>query len=69
MPRKPKPKPAYPTVHARELSTIAMTCGNEKKFPKVVDDREVKQWVGFGWVSEGLEQSPRDDKLPRVVRD
>ena len=57
------------TVHARELSTIKMTAGNEKKFAKVVDDREVKQWVGFGWVSEGIAQSPRDDHLPRVVRD
>jgi len=61
-------KSTYPTVHARELSSVRMVGHNENKFSKVVDDNEVKQWVGFGWVGEGPAQSPRDDKLPRVIR-
>ncbi len=65
MKRKAKPN----TVHARDCSTLAMTAGNERRFSKIVDDGIVKQWVGFGWVSEGPEEFPRDAKLPRVVRD
>lgn len=57
------------TVHARECSVLAMVAGNEARFTKVVDEGVVKQWVGFGWVSEGPEEYPRDEKLPRVVRD
>jgi len=59
-------KPKTKTVRARDCSTIAMVAGNEKKFSKIVHENQVKQWVGFGWVSEGPPQSPRDDKLPRV---
>jgi hypothetical protein len=69
-PRKPqKTRKAATTVHARELSSLKMAGKNAELFPKVVDDGVVKNWVGIGWVSEGPEQSPRDDQLPRVVRD
>ena len=57
------------TVHASKLKTIRMVSGQEDKTPKVVDNGDVKQWVGFGWVNEGPAESPRDDHLPRVVRD
>lgn len=55
------------TVHARELSSLKMAAGNEKKFPRVVLDGDVRDWVGIGWINSGKAQSPRDDKLPRVV--
>ena len=55
-------------VDASELSTLKMTCGNEKKYSVVIDTSLVKKrWVGFGWVDEG-EPSSSDLKKYPVVR-
>lgn len=57
-----KPKP----VNYHDVSTICMVAGNEKKFTKIVHDRQVKQWVGIGWVSEGVAQASDYLKYPEV---
>lgn len=41
------------TVKRAELATLRMTAGNEKRYPKVILDGQVKEWVGFGWVTLG----------------
>ena len=41
------------TVSRAELSNLKMTCGNEKKYSRVIIDGEVRNWVGIGWVNEG----------------
>lgn len=38
------------TVTRSALSTVRMAAGNEKRHPIVIDDRTVKEWVGFGWI-------------------
>jgi len=38
------------TVHIKNLSTIAMTTGGEKKYTKVIHNGILKEWVGIGWV-------------------
>jgi len=52
-------------VDISELSSYKMAAGNEKKFSKVVHGNVVKQWVGVGWVTEGLADH-RHINLPRV---
>lgn len=59
-PRTPKP------VSYRDVSTIAMVAGNEKKFTKIIHDRQIKQWVGIGWVSEEIAQPHHYLKYPEV---
>lgn len=34
-----------------ELSNLRMVAGNERKYDKVIDDGELKEWVGFGWIT------------------
>ncbi len=46
------------TVKRRELRTLSMVEGNEKKYDVVIDGDRRKRWVGFGWVDEG----PANDK-------
>jgi hypothetical protein len=41
-----KPKP----VSYRDVSTLAMTSGNEKKLSKVIHEGILKEWVGIGWI-------------------
>lgn len=64
-----KNHPNHSTVNARELSNLLMSGRNGRKYPTVVDQGQLKRWVGIGWVAEGPPQSPRDDKVPRVVRE
>lgn len=54
-------------IEAAALSTFAMTTGGEKTHPRVICDGEVREWVGFGWVSEG-EATPADRAELPVVR-
>lgn len=42
-------RPKRPVARA-ELSTLRMAAGNEKKYPAVIDDGRVKEWVGIGWI-------------------
>ena len=48
------------TVHARELSTLKMVAGNEKKYKTVIHQGVVKDWVGFGWIE--LRKPTLEDK-------
>jgi hypothetical protein len=61
-----KPKIKY--VNPEELSTLRMSCGNEKKYSVVVDWVPMrKRWVGIGWVTED-EATPGDIKKYPMVR-
>lgn len=56
------------TVHAKELSTIAMVNGNEHHYRIVIDEGVVKEWVGIGWI-DLRKATPKDrEKYPNVVR-
>jgi hypothetical protein len=55
------------TVKASELSTLKMTCGNEKKYSVVIHDGIRKQWVGIGWVDEGAATAEDKKRYPKVV--
>lgn len=39
-------------VDRAEFSNLKMAAGNEKKYTHVIDDGELKCWVGIGWVTE-----------------
>jgi hypothetical protein len=56
------------TVRSSELQTIRMTAGNEKKYPTVIDDGVVKDWVAIGWID--MREATKEDyeKFPVVVR-
>ena len=66
--KAPAPKLPKP-VHARELSNLKMSCGNQKKCPVVIDDGIVKGWVGIGWVSKGKATAKDKALYPEVTRD
>lgn len=55
------------TVKSSELASFRMVAGNEKKYDKVVHNGVVKQWVGFGWVSEGPATDEDIAQYPTVV--
>jgi len=55
------------TVKAKELSTMKMSCGNAKKYPRVIQDGIVKNWVGMGWVDEDHATEEDYKKYPKVV--
>jgi len=57
------------TVKSSELVSFRMVAGNEKKFDKVIHNGEVKQWVGFGWVSEGVADDEDRKKYPTVINE
>lgn len=56
------------SVPIKELSSLKMSCGNEKKFKKVIDDGILKEWVGIGWIA--LRRATKSDAsiYPKVVR-
>ena len=54
------------TVKASELSTLKMTCGNEKKYSVVIHNGMRKQWIGFGWVTERNATVEDERKYPTV---
>ncbi len=57
------------TVKSSELASFRMVASNEKKYDRVIDKGVVKQWVGFGWVTE---EAPTDEEratLPFVVHE
>jgi hypothetical protein len=55
-------------VQANELSNIRMAGHNEKKYPAVIDEGILKEWVAIGWVD--LRKAMKTDykKFPVVVR-
>ncbi len=54
------------SVKSSELSNIKMVAGNEKKYSRVIMDGNVKNWVGFGWVTEGAATDADKEKYPTV---
>jgi hypothetical protein len=48
-------------IKRADLSTIKMVAGGEKRYPKVVLDGRVKEWVGFGWID--LREAEQQDFL------
>jgi len=55
-------------VHARELSNIRMTAGNESKYSFVIDDGILKQWVAIGWIDLRSATSADKREYPTVLR-
>lgn len=55
------------TIKASECSKIKMVCGNEDRIRQVIDEGEVKEWVGIGWVT--IRKATKADyrKLKKVV--
>jgi len=54
------------TVPIADLSTIKMTTGGEKKHSIVIHNGMVKQWVGFGWVTERKPTKKDREKYPEA---
>jgi hypothetical protein len=56
------------TVNAKELQNIRMAGHNEKKYPVVIDNGVLKEWVAIGWV-DVREATQKDyEKFPVVER-
>ena len=56
-------------VKATELSNFRMAGHNEMKYPAVIDNGILKEWVAIGWV-DLREATPEDHKIfPVVERD
>ena len=54
------------TVNAAELSNLRMTAGNEEKYPMVIQNDNLKEWVGIGWVHIRLATDEDRKKYPTV---
>ena len=57
------------TIPAAECSTLKMVAGNERKITCVIDEGEVKEWVGIGWIT--LRQATPSDRkrFPTVKKE
>lgn len=53
-------------VTRKDITNMAMTTGNEKKFQKVIHNGMIKQWVGIGWVTERHARPEELNKYPIV---
>lgn len=60
---------ANKTVTKREMTTIHMVQGGERKHSRVIVDGRVMNWVGFGWVDEGEADAYDRRVLPTAVED
>ena len=55
------------SVEAKELSKLKMVSGNEAKYPIVISDGKVMEWLGIGWY-EWRAATPADVEVyPTVV--
>lgn len=50
-------------------SSIRMTTGGEKKYPIVIDEGRVKDWVGFGWIDIRAADNADYNLYPQIDRD
>lgn len=50
-----------------ELSNLRMVAGNEAQYSTVIVDGQVKNWVGFGWIT--LRDATDEDRatMPEAV--
>jgi hypothetical protein len=53
-------------ITRRMVTTMAMVNGNEKKYPTIILNNELKDWVGFGWLSLGPASAADRLKYPTV---
>ena len=56
------------TVAASELANIRMAGHNEKKYPAVIDEGSLKEWVAIGWVDVRAATEQDYEKFPVVTR-
>lgn len=54
------------TIKASELHTVLMVAGRERKISTVIDNGDLKEWVGIGWITI-RKATPSDYKRYRVV--
>jgi hypothetical protein len=54
-------------IKTSELSSLRMAAGNEKRYPIVIHNGTVKEWVGIGWIE--LRKATDDDckRYPEAV--
>lgn len=57
------------TVKASELGNSRMVAGNEKKYSLVIQDDQLKEWVGIGWIHIRLATDQDRMDYPTVVYD
>lgn len=57
------------TIEASKLSIIRMTAGNENTISKVIDNSELKEWVGIGWITLRPATVADKKKYPTVNHD
>jgi hypothetical protein len=55
------------TVKRRELDNLRMVGGNEARYSTVIDQGQVKEWVGIGWISLGPPTREQRKTLPIVI--
>ena len=55
-------------IPVAKLSTLSMVAGEEKKTLRVIDEDEVKEWVGFGWITLRTATSEDRKTIPAVQR-
>ena len=54
-------------IKLSQLSVIKMVSVNENKYPVVIVDGKVKEWVGIGWID--LREATKEDyeKYPEAI--
>jgi len=55
------------TVRIGEVSTLRMVAGNEAKHPVVIHNDNLREWVGFGWITLRAATDKDRGKYPTVV--
>lgn len=55
------------TVPRAELSNLRMAAGNENKYPVVIVDGVLKEWVGIGWIDIDTATEQDYDRVPEAV--
>lgn len=62
-----KEKQMKQTVHASELTIRAMVSGNEKTYHRVINNNNLMEWTGIGWIKLNEATEEDCDKYPVVV--
>jgi len=55
------------TVKINQLSILRMVAGNEKRYPRVILDDSVEEWVCFGWVTVRTATDEDREKYPTAI--
>jgi len=57
------------TVKRSKLSNLHMVAGNEEKYPTVIHNDQLEEWVGIGWIT--IRPATDEDRLkfPTVIDD